>query len=83
MSRFFSYVYLYPLLKSNQYNIKMLYNEYQKKNKKNDNQDNNKIIDYSSFNIIKYILPLSFDNNENKNIKSFKYSNMHYLCFLI
>ncbi len=53
MSRFFSYVYLYPLLKSNQYNIKMLYNEYQKKNKKIDNQDNNKIIDYSKFNIIK------------------------------
>ncbi len=70
MSRFFSYVYLYPFMKSNFYNIKLLYREYQKnkliKNKKNiqnnELKEEKKNLINPNLNIYKYILGPSYLN---------------------
>jgi hypothetical protein len=70
MSRFFSYVYLYPFMKSNFYNIKLLYREYEK-NKLIKNKINTKNNDVS-------LTHLSDELKENKkfinpNLNIYKY----------
>jgi 6-pyruvoyl-tetrahydropterin synthase len=72
MSRFFSYVYLYPLLRSNQHSINLFYREFEKKylnDKKNneDNKDTNN--NYSNMNIYKY-----FINNLDQKINKINYN---------
>ncbi len=92
MSRFFSYVYLYPLLRSNQYSINLFYREFEKKylnDKKNneDNKDTNK--NYSNMNIYKYFinnLDLKINNNNNNNNKPFNqkeaYDKFCFVCMM-
>ncbi len=63
MSRYFSYVYLYPLLRSNQQSINYLYREFEKKYLKDEN-----ISPYSESEKTN-----KKENNKNNNLNIYKY----------
>ncbi len=81
MSRYFSYVYLYPLLRSNQESINLLYREYKKKynNEKKENSLQNLNIYKHFANFINIKSNILIKNNNDFNQKE-AYDNFCLVC---